>query len=273
MQREVRENPGEARETRPAATGASSNAGRTWADWAKNLAVGAAAGAFLAFVGALGTDELPLLRRLIYWIPMMCAGGVLGHLVGEAVGRFVRAETNLWLFGAAIALVLSAPLTLLVWVYNGAFLGALQPTRTLPATFGVVLVICAAMTALIMLASRPGRVTHAPAAGAPAPRVRFMDRLPPKLKGAALYAVSAEDHYLRLHTSKGADLILMRLQDAIAELEGLEGAQTHRSWWVAKDAVESARRDGDKMILSLKGGVEAPVSRPNVRPLRQAGWY
>ena len=64
----------------------------------------------------------------------------------------------------------------------------------------------------------------------------------------------------------------MRLSDAIAELEGLEGAQTHRSWWVARDAVESTRRDGDKFVLVLKGGVEAPISRPNVRALREAGW-
>ena len=273
MQREVREIPAEAREMRGPATGASSNAARGWIEWAKNLGVAAAAGAFLAFVGALGTDELPLLRRLIYWIPMMCAGSVLGHLVGEAVGRFVRAETNVLLFGGALALVLSLPLTLLVWLYNGVFMGGLQPAAALPTMFGVVLVICAAMTALMILVSRPGRVTHAPAEGAPAPRVRFMERLPAKLKGAVIYAVAAEDHYLRLHTSKGADLILMRLADAIAELEGLEGAQTHRSWWVAKDAVESARRDGDKMVLTLKGGVDAPVSRPNVRPLREAGWY
>jgi DNA-binding LytR/AlgR family response regulator len=65
----------------------------------------------------------------------------------------------------------------------------------------------------------------------------------------------------------------MRLSDAIAELEGLEGAQTHRSWWVAREAVESARRDGDRVTLVLKSGAEAPVSRPNVRPLREAGWF
>ncbi len=55
-------------------------------------------------------------------------------------------------------------------------------------------------------------------------------------------------------------------------LEGLEGMQTHRSWWVARDAVESVRRDGDRIVLALKGGAEAPVSRPNVKPLREAGW-
>jgi DNA-binding LytR/AlgR family response regulator len=129
------------------------------------------------------------------------------------------------------------------------------------------------MTAIMMLVNWPGKVTHAPPAGAPAPTIRFIERLPAKLKGAVIYAISSEDHYLRLHTSKGSDLILMRLSDAISELEGLEGAQTHRSWWVTRDAVESSRRDGDKLVLTLKGGAEAPVSRPNIRPLREAGWF
>jgi DNA-binding LytR/AlgR family response regulator len=93
------------------------------------------------------------------------------------------------------------------------------------------------------------------------------------VKGAVIYAVSAEDHYLRLHTSKGSELILMRLSDAISELDGLEGAQTHRSWWVAREAVESVKRDGDRVTLQLTGGAEAPVSRPNVRALREAGWF
>lgn len=85
--------------------------------------------------------------------------------------------------------------------------------------------------------------------------------------------MESEDHYLRLHTSKGQDLILLRLSDAVAELEGIEGAQTHRSWWVARDAVEHARRGDGRATLTLKCGVEAPVSRAYARALREAGWY
>jgi DNA-binding LytR/AlgR family response regulator len=87
-----------------------------------------------------------------------------------------------------------------------------------------------------------------------------------------LYAVSAEDHYLRLHTSKGQDLILMRLTDAIDELEGIEGAQVHRSWWVARDAITEAVRGDGRATLTLKGGAEAPVSRTHARLLRDRGW-
>ena len=85
--------------------------------------------------------------------------------------------------------------------------------------------------------------------------------------------MEAEDHYLRLHTSKGSDLILMRLSDAVTELEGVEGAQTHRSWWVARAAVVDVRRSEGRASLKLKGGQDAPVSRSYARALRQAGWF
>ncbi|MDB5460698.1 MAG: DNA-binding response regulator, partial [Caulobacteraceae bacterium] len=91
--------------------------------------------------------------------------------------------------------------------------------------------------------------------------------------GGELYAVQAEDHYLRLHTSRGTDLILLRLADAVAELEGIEGAQTHRSWWVAKAAVTDVRRADGRATLTLRNGVEAPVSRSYTGALRDGGWF
>jgi DNA-binding LytR/AlgR family response regulator len=101
---------------------------------------------------------------------------------------------------------------------------------------------------------------------------KFLERLPLKLRGADIWAVEAEDHYLRLHTSKGQDLILMRLSDAIAELEGIEGAQAHRSWWVARDAITEAVRGDGRATLTLKDGAEVPVSRTYARLLRERNW-
>jgi DNA-binding LytR/AlgR family response regulator len=137
----------------------------------------------------------------------------------------------------------------------------------LPSVFGVTLV----MTGLAFLVRRPMTQTHAAKPDAPPPK--FLDRMPPRLSGAELFAVEAEDHYLRLHTSLGQDLILMRLADALVELEGLEGAQTHRSWWVARAAVASAERLDGRAVLTLKDGAEVPVSRGFARALRAAGWF
>jgi hypothetical protein len=277
MQPQVREPRAETRQAAASAVGASPVAGdeRPWVrNWRRNLAIAGAAGVFLALVGAANTGGAPLAQRFLYWIPIMMAGGVLGGLLASAVAHVRAAQSNPWVFGAILTLAVAIPATALVWAWTAIVLGYAIPLEGTPALFGMVLVISAAMTSIMVAVNLPGRTTHAAAPGAsdPAP-VRFLERLPPKLRGAELHAVSAEDHYLRLHTSKGSDLILMRLSDAIAELEGIEGAQTHRSWWVARHAVESARREGDKAVLTLKGGVVAPVSRANVRPLKEAGWW
>jgi len=81
-----------------------------------------------------------------------------------------------------------------------------------------------------------------------------------------------EDHYLRVYTRLGSDLILMRMRDALAELDGLDGAQIHRSWWVARAAVERVVRDGRNVTLALPGGLQAPVARSQVAVLKAAGW-
>ncbi len=226
------------------------------------------AGAFLALIGALGTGDSPLVSRLVYWIGLSSLGAVLGTTVALTVDRLWPGLDSTWWRALAIVTVLTPLFTVLVWVAGGRTPLTLQVAATY---FGITLVMTAGMTALMTLATRPTIQTHAAPPEAPPPR--FLERLPPRLRGSEIYAVEAEDHYLRLHTSKGQDLILLRLCDAVAELEGIEGAQTHRSWWVAKAAVRDARRGDGRATLTLTSGVEAPVSRAYARMLRKAGWY
>jgi len=239
----------------------------------RGAATVAAIGAFLTFTNPFGaTNGLPLWGAFLYWTGLVALGWYGGSMIGAGL-RMLAPKLDP-LVNRVISTFLVAVLVTGAIVLVQQLLGRPVPSSYWPTLYGLVLGISAGIAAVAWVVERafggpPGAVTHA----LPEGRVRFLDRLPPKLKGAAIYAVSAEDHYLRLHTSKGADLILMRLSDAIVELEGLEGAQTHRSWWVARDAVESVRRDGDKVVLIIKGGAEAPVSRPNVRPLREAGWF
>ena len=226
---------------------------------------------FMAAIGGMGSDVLPLAPRAIYWLGMMVTGTALGLAILETARRYDFLEDQPLLQGALVTLGLFAPQTLIV-----AEAGALALHRPLQwsaviAVAPPVLLISGALTALNYLSERAPRETHAAPAGAAPPR--FFDRLPPRLRGADVYAVEAEDHYLRLHTSKGHDLFLMRLSDAIAELEGVEGAQTHRSWWVARDGIDGAQRGDGRARLTLKTGAEAPVSRTFARALREAGWF
>ncbi len=238
---------------------------------ARGLLISLAAGVFLAVVGAFGSVQAPLVWRLAYWVPIMLVGATGGVVVSELVDRGGWFDDRPAVQGTLIAVGLTLPLTLVIWLLSDlVFGGELRPER-LPAFLGPVFIITCVMTALNYFTQRAPAETHAAPAGAePA---RFLDRLPARLRGAALYAVEAEDHYLRLHTSKGQDLILMRLGDAVAELEGLEGAQVHRSWWVARDAVADARRGDGRATLTLTDGARVPVSRAYAKALREGGWF
>ena len=237
----------------------------------RGLTASAAAGVFLALTGAFGMEGVSLPVRLAYWIGLCLVGALVGTGVNQLIGRDGRADSRPWLFGALVTITITLPLTVMVWLVSElVFEGSLR-LMALPGYLVPVFIITAGMTALNFLIQREPQQTHAGPVGAPAPR--FLDRLPPRLRGARIHAVEAQDHYLRLHTSKGQDLILLRLSDAVAELEGIEGAQTHRSWWVAREAVETARRSDGRATLTLAGGVEAPVSRAYARALRDAGWF
>lgn len=247
-----------------------------WGGFWRIMGVGLAASAFLALTGAMETIQWPLWRRFAYWTPLMLFAtpiAVVWHPLAERLTLAHRWPIALWIVTSG---VVSFPITIVVWAYTRLFNGWPMDPGLLPYFYGPTLTVTLAMVGIGMLIERPGPVTHAapspPGSPAPALRARFLDRLPAKLKGGALYAVKAEDHYLRLFTSKGEDLILMRLSDAIAELEGIEGAQTHRSWWVAKDAVRSVRREDGKAVLVLADGIEAPVSRANLKTLKAEGW-
>jgi DNA-binding LytR/AlgR family response regulator len=242
------------------------------------MVISVAAALFLAYAGAFGTAGAPLAARLGYWLTTM----ILANVVGA--GLFIPAYAYGWLedrpLAASLALagVIALPLTVLVWFTTARFFPDAAPAspRALPLYFPPVLLVSAAMTTINVLAADRAKRRHAPAthaAPAGAAPAKFLERIPLKLRGGELHAVQAEDHYLRLHTSKGSDLILMRLADAVAELQGIEGAQTHRSWWVAKAAVTDARRSDGRAVLTLKSGIEVPVSRSYAGALRDAGWF
>jgi hypothetical protein len=237
--------------------------------WLRAFAVAVAAAAFLTFAGAFGTGDIGLGRRATYWFTLM----TLGTVVGTAIAGFFfnnerRRQWPGWLRAVVASIVMTVPFSVVVWLGTVHILGGDVPLAAWPVLFVSVLSVSLVITAINMLMeSRRPVLTHAHAAPP-----KFLDRLPLKLRGAEVWAVEAEDHYLRLHTSKGQDLILMRLGDAVAELEGIEGAQVHRSWWVARDAIAEARRGDGRATLTLKDGSEVPVSRTYAGDLRQKGW-
>jgi hypothetical protein len=104
----------------------------------------------------------------------------------------------------------------------------------------------------------------------PAPsRPRLHNRLSPGFHGDIL-ALESEDHYVRVHSLRGNELLHIRLRDAIAEMDGRPGEQIHRSWWVARGAVAGVHSRGRGCEVRLLNGERAPVARDSVERLTRS---
>ncbi|MEO1643217.1 MAG: LytTR family DNA-binding domain-containing protein, partial [Pseudomonadota bacterium] len=146
------------------------------------------------------------------------------------------------------------------------------PTRYWLSVYGLVLVISIAITLVTFTVDKAfGPKEEAQPSNAN-PTETFMARLPVKYRTATLFAISSEDHYLRVHTSLGEELILMRLADAERELSGADGLRVHRSWWIAKDGITDERKDSGRSFLILPSGTEVPVSRSYRPKAKEAGY-
>jgi hypothetical protein len=101
------------------------------------------------------------------------------------------------------------------------------------------------------------------------PILDMLARLP-RCIGTDIVAISAELHYLRVHTRIGEALILMSFGRAVEALGVIPGQVIHRSHWIALAHVASLESDGDRVICRLDTGLELPVSRTYRPKLRAA---
>ncbi|WP_417481100.1 LytTR family DNA-binding domain-containing protein [Maricaulis sp.] len=223
-------------------------------------------GSFLSVLGPYQTHQLGFPGVWFYWTGLMCVGWLSNTLVTLVLRRFTGNWPRLAHYGLASFLI-SIPVTLGVATIQ-ALISRPFMLGALPVVFIFVWVISAAVTALGWLLERRGTAPDVPEIGR-----TLLDKLPPRLQRAQLLALQSEDHYLRVHTAAGDALILMRLSDAMAAVEGLDGRQTHRSWWVARAAVDTVSRGDGRATLTLSNNVQAPVSRTHAPALREAGWY
>jgi hypothetical protein len=221
---------------------------------------------FFTMLGVFGADPSILSKRAAAYLVFGWVGSLLGLASTRLASRW-GLWRGFWMAGLVTGLIMLPPMCAVVWVGMSLVNGHRPPVAGLPEMIWDTALICVGASYLAVALSRRASSL----AAAPQPP-KFLDRLPLKLRGGEVWAVEAEDHYLRLHTSKGQDLILLRLADAIAELDGIEGAQVHRSWWVARDAIVDAQRGDGRATLTLKDGAEVPVSRTFARTLREKRW-
>lgn len=91
--------------------------------------------------------------------------------------------------------------------------------------------------------------------------------------GREPWVIKAEQHYIRIYTEKGDELILYRFSDAIKGLEAFNGLQVHRSYWVAIEAIQSVTAQGNSLVLKMKNDIEVPVSRSYKKQVESLGLH
>jgi hypothetical protein len=245
--------------------------------WVRDIVFTAAMSLVFSFLAPGGQNGVPLQERVmenfalgfasmvLLWPPMR-----LALRLGDRAGL-----PELFVIVAGLV-VLTLPVALISRLIVPLFPhGSSGPPASLIAVYFVVLPVTLPVGVAYLMIER--RLLHRPARPPPASEAptiqttKLLGRLPARLGGEVL-ALQGEDHYVRVHTALGSELLLMRMGDAIAELGGLPGERVHRSWWVAREAVKGVRPTGRRLALTLSNGLEVPVTREASTRLRQAGW-
>ena len=237
---------------------------------AADVSLWAAIGVVMAFLGPFGSSQRPLFERFVYWQLCMVGGGIIGIAIDAPLRKLL---SGFWPRLLSVSVLMTPPVTGLVGLVNHWLSGMRLGPANIAAPWFQVFVVCfAAMLFRQLVWSRAPEATAAPETPGD-PAETFRQRLSAKRRAAALIAVEAEDHYLRVHTDAGAELITARFGDALAELARAPGFQTHRSWWVAADAIDEVRWRRGRGEAKLKCGLTVPISRSQAAPLKAAGWF
>jgi hypothetical protein len=255
----------------------------------------------MSALGPFGSYTMPAGERLAHWAFFLLTGYVFFRPV-TAAGTALASQSGLprSVTVACACLFGALPTSLVVALAIAGFSWREVTVGDLAAVYAQVLIVGATVTVVQLLARRasnPVAGDPTPLAGMPLPgeavsdgervsaeeagvgedpgevqtgQAAFLDLLPAHL-GREVICLENEDHYVRVHTPVGSAMILMRMRDAVAQLEG-RGERVHRSWWVAREAVIAVVRDDRNLKLRLQDGREVPVARASIAVLRDKGW-
>ncbi|MGB7286030.1 MAG: LytTR family transcriptional regulator DNA-binding domain-containing protein [Salaquimonas sp.] len=244
--------------------------------------------AMLTIMGPFDTlNDLSFAPRLVYWASISLVTFPLGMACSVFFGSyFFQRGIPEWLSRVFGGFIGGLPIGLFVWLVNKYIaendIGTWHDLGRL--TFYTVVISTAVSILYYLVESSlrgeqipPGQTAHSQesfhpastATVAPAPQSPFFQRLNVEL-GKDLISLQAQDHYIKVTTAKGSEMILLRLSDAESELDLVEGLKTHRSWWVARKHAKSLVRENNKLMLELSTGQKVPVSRSYAGEVREA---
>ena len=225
-----------------------------------------------AWVRPFGVDEQTFFARLGYWCGLLVCWFMMMAAVEMLLAnqRFFRSLAS----SARRALVIGLaafPMIIIVGAATNALSGWQASVYEVAELYWQIALVGSVVTlvaeAVLPWGTEPAML-KAPAQelmpSLPEAMSPLVARLPLDIRGRIL-CLEMEDHYVRVHTDRGAALVLMRLSDAINEAQPVKGRQVHRSWWVSDEAVEEFERVGRTGMVHLRNGSRAPVSQRYLR--------
>jgi len=208
--------------------------------------------------GPFGTYEaFTLVGRAIYWTPLivlaLAVSGISCLVAQHWFPKQVHVEHAV--LAAGFFFLIYTPVMLIV-TGSGVFGRLPEPVSGLH-----VLAAVAAFSIVLGIWSMVFGTAHLQTAASAVARPRLYMRLP-EAGEQWIVRITVQDHYVEVRLSDGgAHRLLMRFKDAVREMDDADGFCVHRSHWVARDAVQSAVKDGPKEFVVMTTGDRIPISK------------
>jgi hypothetical protein len=231
---------------------------KRWQRFWLDLLLLATCGLLMGELGPYPTADAPDALRRAYWLVAVLGAGLSGILADKALGPRIR---EFWPRIALVSLAITPPVTLFIYALNAIMLDLPRRPWLLPQLAWQVLVVTLLiMTLRALLWRRVVQTRTVVMAPLPDTERSFRLRLSAKRRAARLIALEAEDHYVRVHTDSGSELVPMRFSEAIEELAKA---------WLSTPPVLMGRRRRDRRYEAapddVHNGWEADASSEETR--------
>jgi len=238
---------------------------RTYTSWGLRLLLLTGAAIIFALLGPFGTYEaLTLAGRFVYWFVLLAAADVCIRLTHRIVERYgvVSGRAGHLAQSAICFTILFSPSA---WALSSLFDGGLWDLPGFVIFAGNIGGLAATMGVLTFFfwGTKEDVVSS---------RARLYDRLPLPTN-ASIMRLTVDDHYVDVYLDDGTQhRVLMRLTDAIREMDGAPGFCTHRSHWVSTEHITSAVKEKNREFVVLADGTQVPVSKTYREDVLAAGF-
>lgn len=245
----------------------------------ENLAV-----ATLGILAAVVTGPFDTFQSLtppmliLYWSGVILSSIYIATLVQEVI-RPLMPHRSSWQRIIAYSLGMGAVFSPLCYLWtwlivpplDGTLMGfhwfVLNVVVVSFVVFAVRLIMLKRMTLAAFEASESGTM---PANVEDRARASLYRRIDPNDPGPIL-RIEAKDHFVTVVTPQDAYQLRLRFADAVEQMQGVDGIITHRSHWVAHDAVAGIHRENGRLFLRLTNCALVPVSRKYRAALEDSG--